>query len=232
MALLGHALAGFAFMLRSFRETSFFTECPTMTSRPLLAPFATVDAKDDWRVRCAAVVCAAWAARDLLAGAAWTAAAVVCALLAGAAWAAAGMKAVRRAEAATIVRMLPLPRNGRGTVYHSLADVAESCTPVFATVGARTRSSFLRSDAAGGECGTARLAAGDASMDQTPDTKTEDSAIRGVLCGLMDSTPGARKFSLLPDANSASSQCQWGCILARSRCRCRWPVARTRVHRL
>src|SRR5215469_14578442 len=42
--------------------------------------------------------------------------------------------------------------------------------------------------------------------------KTEDSAVRGVLCGLMDSTPGARKLSLRPDANSASSQCQWAAI--------------------
>ena len=38
--------AGFAFMLRSLGETSFLTECPTMTLPPLLAPFATVDAKD------------------------------------------------------------------------------------------------------------------------------------------------------------------------------------------
>src|SRR5215469_16447877 len=118
MALLGRALAGFAFMLRSLGETSFLTECPTMTLPPLLAPFATVDARDDWRFRCEAVVCAAC---DLLAGAAWTAAAVVCDLLTGAAWTAAGMKPVKRAEAATSVRMLPLPRNGRCTVSHSLA---------------------------------------------------------------------------------------------------------------
>src|SRR5260370_24238351 len=60
---------GFGLMLRSFAETSFLAECPTVTLLPALPPFGTEDAND----RGLRLEAAVFGACDLLAGAACTA---------------------------------------------------------------------------------------------------------------------------------------------------------------
>src|SRR5215469_3746568 len=65
MTFLCRFVNGFGLMLRSFAETSFLAECPTVTLWPALPPFGTEDANDRW-VRLGAAVLAAG---DLLAGA-------------------------------------------------------------------------------------------------------------------------------------------------------------------
>src|SRR5260370_10600591 len=66
---------GFGLMLRSFAETSFLAECPTVTLLPALPPFGTEDAND----RGLRLEAAVFGACDLLAGAACTAAGMACA---------------------------------------------------------------------------------------------------------------------------------------------------------